>query len=95
MNVTAKILAPAALVFASVSASAAGLIETGYPLEPINAPTVSAAAANTGPSFSGLDIHYPSDIVADEQTRSRTEVRREVQASGNVGTELPTGGSNA
>ena len=95
MNTIAKILAPAALVFASFSASAAGLIETDYPQAPFGAPAASAAVATTGPSFSGLDIHYPGDVATGEQTVSRAAVMREVQANGNVGTKLPVGGSNA
>jgi hypothetical protein len=95
MNAIAKIIAPAALVFASFSANAAGLIETDYPLEPFGAATVSSASASTGPSFSGLDIHYPGSMASGEQVRSRADVMREVQANGNVGTKLPVGGSNA
>ena len=95
MNTIAKIVAPAALVFASFSASAAGLIETSYPLEPFGEPTAATAVANTGPSFSGLDIRYPGSIASGEQIRSRADVMREVQASGNFGTKLPVGGSNA
>ena len=95
MNAIAKILAPAALVLASFSANAAGLIETDYPQEPFGTPTISTAAANTGPSFSGLDIHYPGSIASGEQTRSRTDVVGEVRESGNVGTTLPFVGHNA
>ncbi len=95
MNAIAKILAPAALVFASFSANAAGLIETDYPLQPFGSTTASTAVASTGPSFSGLDIHYPGPIASGEQTRSRADVMREVQANGNVGTKRPVGDSNA
>ena len=95
MNAIAKILAPAALVLASFSANAAGLIEIDYPLDQAAATQASAAARDTGPSFSGLDIHYPGAVVSSDQTRSRADVVSEVRESGNVGTTRPFSGHNA
>jgi hypothetical protein len=86
MNTIAKVLAPAALVFASFSASAAGLIETDYPLH--QPASVQAAASNpataSGPVFTGLDIHYPGPGVtaSSGQSASRQDSMREVSGTG-------------
>jgi hypothetical protein len=98
MNVIAKLVAPAALVFGTFSANAAGLIETGYPLDPL--PAVSTATAVTGvpgAAWTGaeLDIHYPGSTAtnASDATLTRKDVMREL---GHSGTLMPSGtGHNA
>ena len=95
MNAVARILAPAALLLASFSASASGLIEIDYPLDQSTTTHASPPARDVGPTFSGLDIHYPGDIASSDQTRSRANVIRELSEAGIVGTTLPLGGHNA
>jgi hypothetical protein len=95
MNAIAKVLAPAALVLASFSANAGGLIEIDYPLDRATATHTTAQVRDTGPSFSGLDIHYPGPTVSGDQTRSRADVVSEARDSGSVGTTRPFAGHNA
>ncbi len=92
MNAIAKVLAPAALVLASFSASAAGLVETDYPFD---APAAAQAAATAtapaaGQPFTGLDIHYPGDnaAVSGDHQRTRAEARSEI---GQTGAFVPFG----
>jgi hypothetical protein len=97
MNTIAKVLAPAALVLASFSASAAGLIETDYPLnQPASMQAAtSAPAPAAGQGFSGLDIHYPGPSVtaSSDESGSRQDSMREVIGTGRT---LPFGpGLNA
>ena len=95
MNAIAKVLAPAALVFASFSAGAAGLVETDYPFDAPAAAQASAMAPAAGQAYTGLDIHYPGDsaAVSSDRQRSRAEVMSEI---GQTGATQPFGtGHNA
>ncbi len=82
MNAIAKVLAPAALVLASFSASAAGLVETDYPFEQPAATQAATAAPGAGPSFSGLDIHYPGAVATSDRGGSSQDMKREMSGTG-------------
>jgi hypothetical protein len=95
MNVIAKLVAPAALVFATFSANAAGLIETDYPLDPLPAATAATVASDAGWTAPTLDIHYPGNIATEssDATLTREAVMRELSRTGAL---VPSGvGLNA
>jgi hypothetical protein len=96
MKAIAKVLAPAALVFAAFSANAAGLIETSYPLD---TPSYGQEQQHQGPSraevqrqaaeqfnVSGVtEIDYPAGVMhktdAPVQQLSRADVMRQAVAA--------------